>query len=120
MRVLVCGGRNYQDMDKVTEVLDEIHQKTPITVIIHGCANGADSLAAFWATDNDIPQERFPADWQKHGKTAGFMRNQQMLDTNPDLVVAFPGGNGTRHMIGISEQAGKIVRNIYKEMNEGP
>ena len=60
----------------------------------------------------NIPVERFPADWSEYGKAAGAIRNQQMLDEGtPDLVVAFPGGNGTLDMVRRSQRAGiKVLR----------
>ena len=112
MRVLVCGGRDYQDKDKVFAVLDEIHSQTPISAIVHGCARGADTLGSDWAWVRGIDEERYPANWKLYGKKAGPLRNQQMLDTKPDLVIAFPGGCGTYHMINISREAGLEVRDI--------
>jgi hypothetical protein len=73
-----------------------------IACIIHGCANGADSLASEYAKDNFIPEFRFPADWRR-GKTAGIKRNIKMLEIGkPTLVMAFPGGRGTGHMVSIA------------------
>jgi hypothetical protein len=112
MRVLVCGGRDYQDKDKVFAVLDEIHAQTSISSIIHGCASGADTLGSDWAWIRGIDEERYPADWKTHGKAAGPIRNRQMLNTQPNLVVAFPGGRGTQDMINISRIAGIEVREI--------
>jgi UDP-N-acetylmuramoylalanine-D-glutamate ligase len=52
----------------------------------------------------------YPAKWDLHGKSAGPIRNQQMLDTGVDLVIAFPGGKGTAHMVSIAKKAGvKVV-----------
>lgn len=112
MRVLVCGGRDYSDKDNLYSILDKIHEKYSISVIIQGCASGADWLAAEWAFDYGIDCEYYPADWDTFGKTAGLLRNQQMLNTKPDLVVAFPGGKGTAHMINISKAAGVEVIQI--------
>jgi hypothetical protein len=99
MRVLVCGGRNYDDAQKVSEVLDGIHREQPITELIQGAARGADSLACSWAMRNGIRIRSFPADWRSNGKSAGPIRNQQMLDEGvPELAVVAPGGNGTADM----------------------
>ena len=99
-RVLVCGGRNYEDMNHVFLVLDFQHDKEPIDVIIHGHAPGADSLAELWAGQNRVSRLGFRADWKKHGKAAGPIRNQNMIDkARPDLVIAFPGGRGTADMV---------------------
>ena len=103
MRLLVCGGRNY-DGDKawghVKEVLDGIHCRRMLTAIIEGGASGADSLARTWAYMNRVACITVPADWAEHGKAAGPIRNQQMIDLHkPDVVVAFPGGRGTADMV---------------------
>ena len=77
MRLLVCGGRDYNDEARVFDCLDSIHAKWPISVLIHGAARGADSLADKWAKERNIPVKAFPADWNKWGKRASFMRNQK-------------------------------------------
>lgn len=112
LRVLVCGGRAYTDSHRVASVLDRLGQDEGISLIIHGAATGADKLASWWAVQHHIPQLPFPADWRKHGNRAGPIRNQQMLDVGkPDLVVAFPGGVGTRDMI--TRSSGRVpVREI--------
>jgi hypothetical protein len=100
MRVLVCGGRNYGDYVFLSSILTNIHDTTPITLIIHGAANGADSLADRWAATHHVPVRAFPADWVRHGRAAGPLRNKKMLDEGkPDVVVAFPGNKGTRNMV---------------------
>lgn len=111
MKVLVCGGRDFDNFDYLCGVLDTLHKDTPITELIHGQARGADNQAAAWAARKDIPRRAFPADWTKHGKAAGPIRNKQMLaDGKPDLVVAFRGGRGTANMIKQAEAAGVPVR----------
>lgn len=109
MRVLVCGGRDYNDYMTLSSVLETLD----ITVLIHGAAKGADSLADFFAKNDNLCVERYPADWAKYGKRAGYLRNQQMLDEGkPELVVAFPGGKGTAMMVKIAREAGIEVREI--------
>jgi hypothetical protein len=106
MRVLVCGGRDFHDIELVNVVLAELDKSIGITTIIHGKAKGADTLGGVWGEANQKEILVFPADWKKHGKRAGPIRNQQMLDEgHPDLVVAFPGGNGTEHMKKISRRS---------------
>ena len=113
MRILVCGGRYYRDPQTLNETLDAIHAEQPMTELIHGAARGADSLAASWAARRGIPARAFPADWTRHGRAAGFIRNESMLDIGkPDLVVAFPGGTGTEHMIRFAEASQVPVRRI--------
>ena len=100
MRVLVCGGRHFSDVEFVHSVLNNLHKKNIITTLIEGDARGADRIAGYWARKNRVTNEKFPADWKKYGNAAGPIRNSQMLEEGkPDLVVAFPGGRGTRNMI---------------------
>ncbi len=107
--VLVCGGRNFADVRLLTAALDNL-PSTP-TLIVHGEARGADTLAGQWARKNKIPVKSYPAQWNKHGRAAGPIRNKEMLDKEkPDLVVAFPGGKGTAHMAKIARENGVDVR----------
>lgn len=113
MKVLVCGGRDYADVDRVKQALDETHAKRPITWLVHGGARGADTIAGKWALLRGIPTSEHFADWAKHGRAAGPIRNQQMLDAEkPDLVIAFPGGRGTANMVRLAKQAGVEVLEI--------
>lgn len=109
MRVLVCGGRDFDDRITVYEGLLKVAKAYGITEIIEGGARGADQLAGEFAIDNGIKHTRVLADWQTHGKAAGHIRNQAMLDLNPDLVVAFPGGRGTANMVSIAKAKGTRV-----------
>jgi hypothetical protein len=115
MRVLVCGGR---DLDWATawnklEAGLEAEIEGKPSVIIHGGAKGADEGAARWAKDAHIPARCYPADWKKHGKAAGPIRNQRMLDEGkPDVVVALPGGKGTADMVRRAHAAGVRVRHL--------
>lgn len=108
MKILVCGGRDYDNLALVYQTLDAIHAERTIKCVIHGGARGADACAWNWAVQRDIPQMSYPADWKAHGRVAGPRRNQTMLDLHPDiqLVVAFPGGAGTRDMIKRAVRAG--------------
>jgi hypothetical protein len=112
-RVLVCGGRDYSNQDALFAKLDEIDEKRNITLIISGCAHGADSLAIQWTRKLDLLVAFFPADWKRYGKSAGPIRNQRMIDEGkPDLVVAFPGGVGTADMVRRAEIAGIQVEKV--------
>lgn len=112
MKVLVTGGRDYADWDTLQRVLASF----PITSLAHGGASGADTMAGQWAGMNGVPNQAYPAAWRLHGKAAGVIRNKQMLDEfQPDLVVAFPGGYGTAHMVRIAENAGVPVVKIEAE-----
>ena len=112
MRVLVCGGRNFKDEAAVFQTLDQIGG---VAHLIEGGAKGADTLARLWANRNLGPDQltTFEAEWRVHGKAAGAIRNQRMLDEGkPDLVVAFPGGRGTADMVRRAERAGVPVQKL--------
>src|ERR1700694_4573635 len=120
MRLLVCGGREYADREKVFQVLDAFHRQSgPVTLLIHGGAGrrrvlggtaicGADLIAADWALQQlCVCSQSFPADWRKYGKKAGPVRNQAMIAFgHPEFVIAFPGGRGTADMVSRAEAAG--------------
>ncbi len=118
-RVLVCGGRDYRNRTRVVEVLDLIHDADPISMLLHGGASGADRFAEWWAlTHRDyesIACLAFDAEWSKHGRAAGPIRNARMLEEGkPDLVVAFPGGRGTQDMVTRAKVAGVPVHEVFR------
>jgi hypothetical protein len=110
MRLLVCGGRDFSDTESAYKVLDAMHRALGIDVLIEGNARGADRIAGYWARRNGVANLKFPADWGAHGKAAGPIRNQQMLDEGkPTHILAFPGGRGTADMVRRAKGAGLQV-----------
>jgi hypothetical protein len=81
------------------------------SVIIEGCARGADRMAERFAQENNIPLEHYPADWYRFGPSAGPRRNELMLVRGkPRLVVAFDlGTRGTADMVARARAAGVAV-----------
>ncbi|MFA4971540.1 MAG: DUF2493 domain-containing protein [bacterium] len=120
MRVLVCGGRDYANRERVFEVLDKLHAERGIDALIHGAARGADTLAAQWVLRTFHIADvfkcdlfSFPANWDRDGYAAGPIRNRRMLDEGkPDLVVAFPGGKGTEDCVRQARKAGVEVMEV--------
>jgi len=114
MRVLVCGGRDFNDSDFIWNKLYELNSSEgPFTCLIHGCAAGVDTQAKIWAETLKIPILGFRAEWQKYGNIAGPMRNGRMLrDGKPNLVIAFPGNRGTMNMKRQAREAGIRVIEI--------
>lgn len=82
MKILVCSGRDYTDRGQLFDTLDQVHEAAPITTIIHGAARGADTLAGRWAAARGVRCDVYPADWQRDGRRAGYIRNQRMLDAS--------------------------------------
>lgn len=106
MRVLVCGSREFVDRKLLYETLERECPGT--TAILHGGAPGADALADEYANWSGCATEVFHADWKTYGRAAGPLRNQKMIESNPDLVVAFPLPNsvGTHDTIRRARRAG--------------
>jgi predicted Rossmann-fold nucleotide-binding protein len=106
-RVLVCGGRDYDDREQLYAALDKLHAKHRFSIVIAGGAKGADTLARDWAKLREVPVKVYVAAWERFGPKAGPIRNQRMLEKGkPDLVIAFPGGHGTADMVEKARQAG--------------
>jgi hypothetical protein len=84
MRVIIAGSRTMNDYN---QVLAAVHDSGfTITKVICGMARGADMLGHTWAMDNRVPVSEFPADWNKHGRRAGYLRNLEMAE-NADAVI---------------------------------
>lgn len=130
MRALICGSRDYADIDAFLVAMDSLHGEHGFTSVISGSRmhpddvamfdfeelvkwhrfDGADALAIRWAIRNRMPAENFPANWTAQGPAAGPIRNQEMLDEGkPDVVIAFPGGKGTADMVRKAKKAGVWV-----------
>ena len=104
-RVIICGGRDYTHAARAHAWFDKIHERHTITHVIEGGARGGDRLGRCWAILRGIPFTTVEADWSAHGKRAGYLRNKRMRDEfNPDLVIALPGGVGTKMMIDLAKE----------------
>ena len=114
-RVGVTGGRDFNDSKTVTFAV--MSHCEPDDVIVSGAARGADTLAEEAAHFFRLEVERHPADWNTHGKAAGFIRNQEMVDSGLDLLIAFPGGRGTADMVARAKKAGIEV--VSAEIENG-
>lgn len=86
MKVLVCGDRNWSSWVMVKRRLASLPSDT---IVIHGAARGADTIGGEVAKSLGMPVDVYPAQWDKHGRAAGPIRNRQMLDQKPDIVIAF-------------------------------
>lgn len=130
VRLLVCGDRNWKDMDIVLSLFQRLRAAgVKVEVVIDGAARGADSLGHMVARQLALPCNRYPADWNKYGRGAGPIRNRQMLDEGkPNLVVAFhdrlEDSKGTRNMVRQALKAGVMVlhyshnTDVFKEVSE--
>jgi hypothetical protein len=133
-RILVSGGREFglipkhtplaqmqkaaelaaYQQKRLTETLNGKLLKYGNVFIIHGVAKGADSFAGAWAVANGIGISEYPANWSMYGKAAGYYRNLEMLeDGEPDEVIAFEGGEGTKMMIKLANK-GKVPLTVVE------
>ena len=112
-KVIIAGGRDFVDYnllrEKVNNILTE-KRATHKIVIVSGCARGADTLGMRYASENIFDVDEYPADWDKYGKKAGYMRNVEMAE-NADALIAFWDGKskGTKSLI-------KYAKNDKKEI----
>ena len=116
-RVIVAGSRNIRSKEAVFQKLDILLSnkvKQEEIQIVSGGARGVDQIGEEYAAARGFLCKRFSADWDTHGKRAGYLRNCQMAD-NADALVAFWDGEspGTRHMIQTAKNSGLVVRVIH-------
>lgn len=99
MKVIIAGGRdfnNYSVLHKIVSKIINVKEDT----IISGGARGADSVGADWATDHYVSLEVYPANWERYGKSAGYIRNAEMGEYADTLIAFWDGkSKGTLNMI---------------------
>lgn len=105
MRVIVAGSRSIVDYLIVEQAIKD--SGFTITELISGCAKGVDTLGEYYAQLRDIPIKKFPADWQRHGRKAGYIRNMEMAKHADALIAVWDGqSSGTVHMINVAKERG--------------
>lgn len=114
MKLIIAGSRTINDFSIVYEAFADLirNKLLSITEIVSGCAIGVDTLAIKLGNILDIPVKKFPADWNKYGKSAGYKRNQQMAEYADILLLIWDGqSKGSKHMKDIMF---KIKKPIYE------
>jgi hypothetical protein len=107
IRVIIAGGRDFQDLDKLVEVCDRVFKDYQQVEIVSGVANGADKLGELYANERGHLIKQFPADWEKYGKSAGYRRNAEMAKYAGALIAFWDGtSKGTSHMINLAKEKG--------------
>jgi hypothetical protein len=100
IKILICGSRNIEPVSLLRRILRGVPKNS---IVIHGAARGVDGTAGVVAKELGLEVQELPANWTRDGKGAGSIRNQLMLDQNPDIVVAVHEdpllGRGTRDMV---------------------
>lgn len=114
MKTIIAGSRDFNDYD----LLKAVCSKYNISTVISGTCRGADLLGERYAMENNIPIQRFPANWDLHGKSAGYIRNKEMCE-HGERLIAFHKNNskGTLNMIHFAEDKGLevIIINVEGE-----
>jgi len=102
MKVIIAGSRDITNYDVVRACIEDAINRTGwhVDTVLSGCARGVDRLGERWAELHGIPVERFPADWARYGRRAGYLRNEEMAKVADALIAIWDGVSpGTKHMI---------------------
>lgn len=112
MKVLIAGSREFNNYALLHQELSKFTK--PITEIISGTARGADTMGEHYANLNNIPIKKFPANWDRYGKKAGYIRNVDMGEYCDCAVIFWNGkSKGTKHMIDILNEKKKPYYIVY-------
>jgi hypothetical protein len=114
IKVIIAGGRNFDDFNRLCQICDEFLQDQNNIEIVSGAYKGADLLGERYAAERNYPIKQFPANWRQYGKSAGLKRNTEMA-SYADILIAFWDGEskGTKHMIELATQVGLSVQIFY-------
>jgi hypothetical protein len=117
MKVIIAGGRDFNDYLLLLQTV--VRANFDITEVVSGGAKGADSLGELFARDMDLPLKRFPADWDRHGRAAGPIRNGEMAGYADALIAMWDGvSTGTANMIKQATERGlKVHVERYERTN---
>lgn len=108
MRTIIAGSRLITDYQHVLIAIG--NSGINITQVVSGTANGVDQLGEKFAGEHDIEVVRFPANWDKFGKKAGYLRNIEMAEHADALIAVYNGtSRGTQHMTNIAKRRGLHV-----------
>ena len=108
MKVIIAGGREVTNYELLLKAV--LNAGFDITAVVSGCARGADALGERFAAETGLDLIKFPADWNKHGRAAGPIRNAQMGDFADALIALWDGqSRGTKHMIDYATKKGLKV-----------
>lgn len=111
MKVIIAGSRSFRSYQALEKKCDKILSQVDVTAIVSGTASGADSLGERYAAAHNISVVRMPADWDTHGKKAGYLRNVAMANTADALILFWDGkSRGSGHMLNIAREKGLRVR----------
>lgn len=113
--IAITGGRDHQVTSAELQAFWFCFQRLGATGLLHGDARGVDRAVAVYARRRGIPTEAMPANWELHGKAAGPIRNQALVQACSALI-AFPGGVGTANAVTSARRFGRPVHRIEDEL----
>jgi hypothetical protein len=107
MKIIIAGSRNFNDYNLLKSSCDNLLTQFTNIEIVSGTARGADKLGERYAREKGYSIKQFPANWDKFGKSAGYIRNDEMAQY-ADMLIAFWDGTskGTKHMIDLANKRG--------------
>ena len=115
-RVIIAGTRTFSNYEQLRTTCNNLlseKQRTHTIVVISGTARGADQLGERYAKERGFQLRHFPADWERNGKAAGYIRNAKMADNADALIVFWDGqSRGTKNMIDIARRKSLDMRII--------
>lgn len=110
IKVVIAGSRNFNDYERLKKRCDQILKDNNGVVVVSGCAKGADTLGEMYAKEKGYNLRKFPADWDRWGKSAGYRRNEQMAEYADAVIVFWDGQSlGTKHMIDLTRKHNKSL-----------
>jgi hypothetical protein len=114
MKVIVAGSRDITNREIIVNAIES--SKFEITEIVSGTARGVDKLGEKYGLTYNIPIIMFPANWNKYGKSAGYIRNTEMAKYADALIAIWDGkSSGTKHMIKTMNDMKKPVHVVIVE-----
>lgn len=113
IKIIVAGSRGFSDYKLLSDSLDSLINSHTNVEIVSGTAKGADQLGERYAISKGFSISRFPADWSRFGKSAGYIRNEEMAKYSNALVAFWDGkSSGTKHMIDLANKYELVVEII--------
>lgn len=108
MKTIIAGSRTVTNLAVVSHAIE--CSGFDITEVVSGQARGVDTLGEIWGRSKRLPITEFPADWKRHGRRAGYLRNEEMAQYADALIAVWDGeSRGTKHMIDIAKKRGLNV-----------
>lgn len=120
MKTVIAGCRDFENYLLLKEMVDKFRTTNMISEVVSGGARGADAMGERYAIEFNLPLKIYPADWNKHGRAAGPIRNQHMAEYADQLIAVWDGqSKGTKNMIENMNKLNKPVYVIWVGVLEG-